>query len=332
MKFSFINSARGIAILMVVTLHVSQLITMEGYWKLLKFFCNYGQLGVQFFFIASAYTLCLSADHRKSESHTLRNFYIRRYFRIFPVYYLGIIVYYLMNLFYQDAESYTFKNVFANVLFIHGFIPSANNKIVPGGWSIATEMLFYLIFPVLHWFLFSGKIIFRASLIVCACFLGLYLLQIKVDNNTFWYYNIITQLPVFVVGIVYYKYVGQISLMIGFALFALFTLVTLFFWQFRWFEFVPLSSGISFCGLLKILEKTSLDHPFFQKIGKVSYSIYVVHFIFAFFLLPENQSIVWFLPFLVVTFALSYFISVLLEKYIEKPFIKIGSKLTSASN
>ena len=82
--------------------------------------------------------------------------------------------------------------------------------------------------------------------------------------------------------------------------------------------------------MLKILEKTRLNHIVFQKIGKVSYSIYIVHFIFAYHLLPEKKEFIWLIPYLLLTFLLSYFISVLMERYIEKPFIRLGAKLTSS--
>lgn len=330
MKFSFINSARGIAILLVMTLHVSSLINMEDSKKLVQFFFKYGQLGVQFFFIASAYTLCLSADHRKNEQHAVRNFYIRRYFRIAPVYYLGIIIYFLIHYITNNDSAYDFNNISANVLFIHGFIPSANNSIVPGGWSIAAEMIFYLIFPLLHYFLFKGHLLLKVLLISLICFIGVYLFDIQVDNNRFWYYNIVVQLPVFLVGIAYYKYQNHITLKSGYLLFTVFTVITAIFWYYKCFAFVPVISGISFCGMLKILEKTRLNHIVFQKIGKVSYSIYIVHFIFAYHLLPEKKEFIWLIPYLLLTFLLSYFISVLMERYIEKPFIRLGAKLTSS--
>lgn len=329
MKLSYINSARGIAILMVLSLHVSLLINLKEHNRILEFIFKYGQLGVQLFFIASAYTLCLSADHRKSEQHALRKFYVRRYFRIFPVYYLGIMIYFLIHFITNNYEAYNLKNITANILFIHGFIPSANNRIVPGGWSIGTEMIFYLMFPFLRTFLFSGYLLFKALCITLICFLALYYFDIYVGNSTFWYYNIVVQLPVFLVGMIYYKYSQMITLKFGIIMFIIFTGMTVMFWYLKIFTFVPVISGISFCGMLKVLEKTALNNVVLQKIGKVSYSIYVVHFIFAYYLLPKTDKTFWLIPYLLFTFFVSYYISVLLERYVEKPFIKLGSKLTS---
>lgn len=38
-------------------------------------------------------------------------------------------------------------DIIANLAFIHSWVPSANNSVVPGGWSIGAEMVFYLLVP-----------------------------------------------------------------------------------------------------------------------------------------------------------------------------------------
>lgn len=88
-KYDYIDALRGWAILGVVLTH-----------------CNYQQLpsigvnimksggnGVQLFFVVSACTLWLSLTARKSEKGFISNFFIRRIFRIAPLYYLAIIYY-----------------------------------------------------------------------------------------------------------------------------------------------------------------------------------------------------------------------------------------------
>jgi len=112
-------------------------------------------MGRQLFFVASAYTLCISFSKRKNEKNSIKNFYIRRLFRISPIYYLGIIGYFTFRVLLNYIESgqvnipeeYSLVNVMANIIFVNGIYWPANNNIVPGGWSIGTEMLFYLVFP-----------------------------------------------------------------------------------------------------------------------------------------------------------------------------------------
>lgn len=164
MHQSHINSLRGIAILMVILVHVSSLFTFTTRFETTFFY--YGKMGVQLFFVASAYTLCLSADHRKDESNPTLNFYIRRYFRIFPIYYFGIVLYLILHIVQGSAGAYTLKNIFLNILLIHGLVPAANESIVHGGWSIGAEMIFYLIFPFLFKFMKSGKPVLKGLVII----------------------------------------------------------------------------------------------------------------------------------------------------------------------
>lgn len=332
MKYSFINSARGIAILMVIMTHVSQLYMPNHPIRFLKFMFEYCQMGVQLFFIASAFTLCNSHENRKQESKPLRNFYIRRLFRIFPIYYLGIILYLILNYYLKSINNYTSANILNNILFLHGLVPSANNSIVPGGWSIGTEMLFYLIFPFLIKFFYSGKFLLKSILIICLCYTIVLIAEVRVLNNNFWYFNILVQLPVFIIGIIYYKFNSHINYFLGICIFVFFSAISAFLWFNKIFIFIPLISGVSFCGLLKILENTILNAKIFQKIGMVSYSIYITHFIFAFYIFDVTNSLVTIFLYFVISLLLCYFSGLFLEKYIEKTFIRLGQKIINQNN
>ena len=38
---------------------------------------------------------------------------------------------------------------YSTIFLLHGFWPNTINSIVPGGWSIADEVIFYILFPYL---------------------------------------------------------------------------------------------------------------------------------------------------------------------------------------
>lgn len=116
-KLRYIDSLRGLAILAVLMVHCGQY-GINKYPDLIANIINTGGRGVQLFFVASAFTLFLSLARR---SETVKsNFYIRRFFRIAPMYYLGI-AYYLMQDGYGprywlgDAPGITSWHIFANV-------------------------------------------------------------------------------------------------------------------------------------------------------------------------------------------------------------------------
>jgi peptidoglycan/LPS O-acetylase OafA/YrhL len=360
MKLKYIDSIRGIAILMVILVHTSQ--EIDGLRGILKIVSNYGQMGVQLFFIASAYTLCLSASRNINESQPLFKYAIRRYFRIAPLYYVGILGYFLLSLILSISNNreviipaqYSFKNIASNLLFLHGFYRPGNNNIVPGGWSIGTEMAFYVVFPILYLIASKSQIkSFRniilfilAGLVFSQIFLfNLSLKGTLIENNNFLYYNLINQITVFILGIGYYslnllpnlKHRWKIDLF-GFIFF---TYISIFLWRLNinyLFSLIPFVSGLSFVFLMEIFRKNELlNRNIIVKIGKLSYSMYIIHFIFAHTLtgmiasrfVNHFGSEISLLTFYIISICGSYYFATLTEKYVEKPFIDFGKRIIS---
>ena len=105
-----------------------------------------GQRGVALFFIVSAFTLFLSYDNRRDEQSPTRNFFLRRFFRLAPMFYVATVVsvVFLPILPGHGATS-------CSLLFLHGLSSTAIGHGAVGGWSVADEALFYMLLP----FLFS---------------------------------------------------------------------------------------------------------------------------------------------------------------------------------
>lgn len=102
-------------------------------------------LGVPLFYILSAYTLCLSAEGRVDEPSASKRFYLRRFFRIAPLFYVMTAVY----LFVHGPVAPS--TLIANLTFTFNFFPRDRvyEGIVWAGWSIGVEMAFYAVFPIL---------------------------------------------------------------------------------------------------------------------------------------------------------------------------------------
>ena len=90
-KLLYVDTMRGWAILMVIACH--QALPFRHLFLPIQLLAAYGQTGVFLFFVTSSFTLCNSAIERQNESNPTRNFFIRRFFRIAPLYYLGILLY-----------------------------------------------------------------------------------------------------------------------------------------------------------------------------------------------------------------------------------------------
>jgi peptidoglycan/LPS O-acetylase OafA/YrhL len=139
---------RGLAIVSVLASHVSQ--AFPSGLRIVDFVFSSGWVGANVFYFVSALTMCLMWTQREGESHPASKFYIRSFLRIAPLFWLAIPLYLALN---GTGPSYDAPNgigpvqVILTALFLHGFWPDSINSVVPGDWSIAAEMTFYLVFP-----------------------------------------------------------------------------------------------------------------------------------------------------------------------------------------
>lgn len=148
-QYPFIDSLRGVALLGVLCIHASQPVgDFPG-----RSLAVAGQYGVQLFFLASALTLFLSfAARGAAERHPLRNYFVRRLLRILPLFWFGILLYgvvFGLRPRYTAPEGISGWHILLTALTLHGWHPTTFNSVVPGGWSIAVEVTFYLLLPLL---------------------------------------------------------------------------------------------------------------------------------------------------------------------------------------
>lgn len=348
MKYRYVDFMRGIAILMVIIVHSSFLIQSNN---IFNYLASFGQFGVQLFFVASALTLCLSMEKRGCHKKEITAFYLRRIFRIAPMYYIGILVYAALNYYLNihnlknTFEDYTIGAILSNMFFIHGFVPGANNTIVPGGWSIGTEMFFYVLFPFLFLALrnLKQRRLLLINLLYTVFVVVLFLLyndQLRLENNSFLYYNFFNQIPLFLWGITLFEFIKnqrKVSilhiLLVPVAFFAI-----NFLWNSQFvfsFHLILFIVGYVFYALGTILYKFSIHNKIIDEIGKKSFSIYILHFLLCWYIFPVLMS---YLPsyilsekilLLFITFLFTVVGSYLLASFtyfaVEKYFINLGN-------
>lgn len=180
---------------------------------------DFGAYGVHLFFVASAFTLFSSLHQRsQSEGRPTLNYFLRRLFRIAPLFWLAVLFYvwwYGTGPQYWAPHGIGWPDVLATAAFAHGWSPTMINSVVPGGWSIAVEMNFYLLVPFLFEWLTNLR---RCVWFFMACVAGqaivnmamrpVFLQLLAPDEqhladlmHTLW---LPTQLPVFAAGFVLY--------------------------------------------------------------------------------------------------------------------------------
>jgi peptidoglycan/LPS O-acetylase OafA/YrhL len=146
-----LNGLRAVSILMVVLAHLShqgQIVPNEGRWGLLGYL---GRLGVDMFFVISGFliTLLLLREHDRHQAISLKQFYLRRAFRILPAYLcflVGIGVLCVFGSIALTAADWIGALTYT-VSFVHE--PSWNLGHI---WSLSVEEHFYLLWPVAVYF------------------------------------------------------------------------------------------------------------------------------------------------------------------------------------
>lgn len=295
-KYDYIDALRGIAVLGTLMVHSSQQGLHDYPEGVMKFVMS-GGLGVQLFFVMSALTLFMSMNKRKvEEKRPITNFFIRRFFRIAPLFYLAV----LYSLYETDwcgrywlGDSLCINgwNIAATMSFTNSFNPYWINSIVEGGWSIAIEMLFYVCLPVIFLMVKSLK---QALYFLAFSLIFLSLMQFAFGDNSlisdtelwskYLYFWFPAQLPVFALGITLYYLLmpSTEDYSIRHLSSPLLLLSGLFMLQIIYNLFAGhIMMSIGFVALALVLAANPirlLVNPVTTFIGKISFSMYLIHF------------------------------------------------------
>lgn len=358
-KLDYIDALRGLAILGVVLVHTNQFGHLNLPWGIEKVVVK-GARGVQLFFVASAFTLFLSYRHRiHAERFPIRNFFIRRYVRIAPMYYLGVVYYLFQDglgprYWLGDEPRITVANIVSNFLFVNGFNPYWFSSIVHGGWSIAVEMLFYVVLPLLFGLIKSTR---QALLFFGAALLLRFALQVILEANPLighaklWeeYLTLYfpAQLPVFALGILLYFVIEEQAMptISGPLLIAISGLLMAILVNEDWFPLPPAVAailpnpilfGITFFLLALGLSRYPwrlLVNSTTTYLGKISFSLYLTHFAVLHWLetfgLTDyfyNATLDYGIRLLLVLI-LTSLLATLFYRFIEVPGQRLGSRL-----
>jgi peptidoglycan/LPS O-acetylase OafA/YrhL len=189
-----LDGLRGVAILLVLLFHYISIegLTKTGSWSfILQRIVIMGWTGVDLFFVLSGFLIGgILIDARGSPNY-FKTFYARRFFRIIPIYYLWILGYVLLVSVggaFVRAHSHSGAvlqlgpAIYAHFLFLQnlGFVHVTGlaGAWFSHTWSLAIEEQFYLVAPLLIWFLSPRRLfIFLVVIIAGAPLLRLGLLQ-----------------------------------------------------------------------------------------------------------------------------------------------------------
>jgi len=354
-----IDALRGYAILLVLAAHS---VPPSLVWPARRVLLM-GFFGVQLFFIASAVTLLMSWARSKEELGVKSGrFFIHRFFRIAPLYFLAIVFYWVIDK--TASTDFSLPRLLSTLFFVNTWTPhllptTGGWKPVPGGWSISVEFCFYFVFPLLAMLVTT----MRRTLAFCAIALVimiaattygqlLYPEITSAQRENFLYFWFPNQLVVFAIGFLLYRCLQSryiCGLVASTRLSAPVASACM----------VAAMIGLSYSGLQKegiapthllmticfaawafvvLLNPGRLVvNPVITAIGKVSFSIYIVHFAVlklvthgmdAWWPIGKEGVLSLFYTAVSVLLALgiSYALASMTYRTIEKPFIQLGKR------
>ena len=152
-----LDGLRGLAVMMVLVFHfVGQMLTSNWVEGAIVGVTKYGLLGVDLFFVLSGFLITGLLYEAHDKPHYLRNFYVRRVLRIFPLYYgvlaLVFFVAPLIPLLRGPTLDYLLdRQAWAWLYGINVYLASHEEwsfSYLNHFWSLSVEEHFYLFWPL----------------------------------------------------------------------------------------------------------------------------------------------------------------------------------------
>lgn len=186
-----LDGLRGLAILLVLVHNLDIYAPTPGAMLLARLYkeaAYVGWIGVQLFFVLSGFLITRVLLASQGDPHYFRNFYARRVLRIFPLYYLALVVF--TGLLPALGLS-PVQNAHGSPLWLWFYLSNWTQTIGLGGdqlphfWSLAVEEQFYLLWPLLLWRRSPRQTLFLAcGLVVLTPFLRAWMLVHHLDPGT----------------------------------------------------------------------------------------------------------------------------------------------------
>ena len=170
-----LTGLRGVGALLVMLHHFHQHLALDVHIPLLGGLLQKGYLGVDLFFVLSGFVMAMvygpwftQAKPGRGQAYCV--FLLRRVARLWPLH--AAIIGLVVAGWAYDRSHISTRWVAANLALIQGWGFSA--EINPPAWSISTEMLAYLLFPLLaptllqwRWGAVLGLVAAAAAIAVC---------------------------------------------------------------------------------------------------------------------------------------------------------------------
>jgi len=181
----FLNLFRAIAAFWVVLGHCIA-------WGGVQAFPAPG-MAVDLFMVISGFLMVYTVDRARRGDGWVRDFYVRRFFRIAPAYYIALAAVFVLQHQYRAGMEYfqglnpggwsadylasafppiDFVNLIMHVTFLFGLVPQYADSTMLPDWSLGLEMQFYAVFPALYFCARHRRFLVVAICLIIICVAG----------------------------------------------------------------------------------------------------------------------------------------------------------------
>jgi peptidoglycan/LPS O-acetylase OafA/YrhL len=178
--YKILDGLRGIAALMVMAFHFipGADAARHPVLHLIHKVAVFGQTGVTLFFVLSGFLITRILLTAKTQKNYFLNFYIKRALRIFPLYYLGLIIFYLAMPLFTGIWTNKQQHIWMYWLYLQ----SLSDTFLWGAtgpqhfWSLGVEEHFYLFWPLVVYYTTTKGLpkviaVIVALALICRCVL-----------------------------------------------------------------------------------------------------------------------------------------------------------------
>lgn len=338
---SDIDGLRAVAVLAVLAFHAMPQVFPGGF------------VGVDIFFVISGYLIStILLNHLEQQQFSLLDFYSRRIRRIFPALITVFIASFIAGwyFFYADEFVHLGRHMVASAAFVQNwmlasesgyFDTAAEIKPFLHLWSLGVEEQFYIVWPLMLWGAYKLRIDFLK--LILACLLASFawnIYELYIAQSTIAFYlpqvrfwellmgavlaDIHLRKPANMLNTSSWMGLGHPNMCswLGAALLVLsFICITpqkVFpgFWA-----LLPALGAVLLisAGSSATLNRTLLSNPLAVWIGKISYPLYLWHWVLLVYLRILEPDLFAKLKFRLVALALAVLLSWLTYRFIEKP-------------
>jgi peptidoglycan/LPS O-acetylase OafA/YrhL len=338
-RYGFIDAIRGIAACLVMLQHSLAESGLLGDWqgRLTGFIPNWldlGETGVVAFFLVSGFVI----PHSLERTSNFKLFWIHRALRIYPLYITVFIVTFAItgggNI---GSGSALFVDAIAHLFFVQEYFKQ--EVFVDGSWTLSLELVWYISISCL--FLVSlhkktnllvGLSVLVSSLAQIACALGYHLPMGRLSMLLCCVFGLVCYRSErgeisrrkFATLFVILALTIAINLVIGFKLFPSVKPAATFREAIDSWTMAALIFFVPF-----FMRKAAIwAHSGFNSLGRISFSIYLMHMVVLDLVPLTPLNGVWMVCFV---FAMTLCTSILTYRFIEAPPIRFGHSLKATT-